>query len=146
MATGRIGRAQLVALDRLLSQLASENLCRVLLIHHPLRSARGRWTARLTDAEALIAVLQRHGVHLVLHGHDHRHAVVWFDGPQGRIPTIGVPSASASSGGHHQPASYQLLSISRKNNGGWNIARRVRGFANEASPHDIIEIANEVLI
>lgn len=146
MATGRLGNSQIEALDRLLAKLADENLCRVLLLHHPLRSARGRWTARLTDANAVIEVLRHRGVELVLHGHDHRHAVVWIDGLKDRIPTIGVPSASASHGAHHQPAAYQLLSISLGNDATWRIKRQVRGFTNAAPPDEIIELENEILI
>jgi 3',5'-cyclic AMP phosphodiesterase CpdA len=146
MATGRIGDQQIAALDRLLARLATENLCRVLLLHHPLRSARGRWTARLTDAGAVIEVLKHRGIDLVLHGHDHRHAVAWIDALRGRIPTIGVPSASASCGGHHQPAAYQLLSISGDNTNTWRIARRVRGFTNAAPSNSIVQLQNEQLI
>jgi len=146
MATGRVGKSQLDALDRLLAQLATENLCRVLLLHHPLRSARGRWTARLTDANGVIEVLKHRGVDLVLHGHDHRHAVVWIDGLKGRIPAIGVPSASASCGGHHQPAAYQLLSISGSNTDQWRVTRSVRGFTNATPSSAIVELQSEQLI
>ena len=83
MATGRLGQSQLEALDRLLAaQLAAEPVFRVLLIHHPLRSgSRGR--KRLTDSPQLIALLKQHGVELILHGHDHIHSTMWFDGPNG---------------------------------------------------------------
>src|SRR3569623_1123380 len=144
MATGRIGREQLAALDSLLTRLKAEPLCRVVLIHHPLRSARGRWSARLTDAPALIDILKHHGGDLVLHGHDHRHATVWFEGQRSRFASLGVPSASASSGGHHQPAAYQLISVTQKNDGTWNIRRRVRGFGSNAA-EGIIELKNERL-
>ena len=36
MATGRLGRTQLDALDRQLAQLSAEEAFRVLLVHHPL--------------------------------------------------------------------------------------------------------------
>lgn len=145
MATGRIGRAQLAGLDRLLARIATEPLCRVVLIHHPLRSAPGRWSARLTDAPALITLLERHGVDLVLHGHDHRHATVWFKGSRGRFASIGVPSASASTGGHHQAAAYQLISFEEDAAKGWTISRRVRGFGSDASPDSIVELKAETL-
>jgi len=141
MATGRIGRAQTAALDEMLTRIQSEPLCRVVLIHHPLHSTRGRWSARLTDAPALIDVLARHGVDLVLHGHDHRHATVWFEGARGRFASLGVPSASASSGGHHQPAAYQLISFKRESDGAWHITRRVRGLGADG----IVELKNERL-
>ena len=73
MATGRLGRAQRVALDRTLAQLADDDLFRVLLIHHPLHTAPGRWAARLRDAGDVLDIVARRGVDLVLHGHDHRH-------------------------------------------------------------------------
>ncbi len=144
MATGHLGHAQRAALERILPQLAQENLCRVLLIHHPLHSAPGRWAARLRDSAELIEVIKRHGVEMVLHGHDHRHATVWFEGPRGPIPAIGVPSASAAPGGHHHPAAYNLFAIERDNSG-WRIAQRVRGFTNETSPNTVTDIRSELL-
>ena len=68
---------------------------------------------RLTDADALLALLKRHGVELILHGHDHIHSTMWFEGPNGQIPAIGVPSASALAHGHYPAAAYNLFSIER---------------------------------
>jgi 3',5'-cyclic AMP phosphodiesterase CpdA len=130
MATGRLGQEQRAGLERLLPQLASENLFRVLLIHHPPVTSPGRWTARLRDSDELMDLLSRHGVELVLHGHDHRHATVWLDGPDGRIPAIGVPSASAMAHGHNHPAAYNLFSVERSGNG-WRCDHRVRGFTSD---------------
>ena len=93
MATGRLGRGQLEALERMLVTLSAEQAFRVLLVHHPLRSDSR--IKRLTDSRPLLALLKRHGVELVLHGHDHIHSTIWIDGPQGKIPAVGVPSASA---------------------------------------------------
>jgi 3',5'-cyclic AMP phosphodiesterase CpdA len=125
MATGRLGARQLGALDRLLPQLGAEGACRVLLIHHPLQSGADRWQKRLTDAPALRDLLRRHGVELVLHGHDHRHSLTWFDGPEQPFPAVGVPSASAGSLSRRDPAAYNLLFIDRDN--GWRIAMATRG-------------------
>jgi 3',5'-cyclic AMP phosphodiesterase CpdA len=125
MATGRLGPVQRDALEPILQQLATEPLFRVLLIHHPLRS-RAKYK-RLTDSDPLLALLQRYGVELILHGHDHIHSTMWFDGPTGRIPAIGVPSASAIAHGHHPAAAYNLFSISRESNA-WRCEHRVRGF------------------
>jgi 3',5'-cyclic AMP phosphodiesterase CpdA len=111
MATGWLGRAQLDALEHLLAALSAEQAFRVLLIHHPLRSdSRAK---RLTDSFELRALLLRYGVELVLHGHDHVHSTIWIDGPQGSIPAIGVPSASALAHGHYPAAAYNLFSIAR---------------------------------
>jgi 3',5'-cyclic AMP phosphodiesterase CpdA len=126
MATGRLGRRQIDDLAALLEQHASENCFRVLLIHHPLRSPASRAHKRLTDAPALLELLRRHGVHLVLHGHDHKHSLMWFDGPSGRIPAVGVPSASAVIDGKHDPAAYNLFRIANHGNT-WRCHWTVRG-------------------
>lgn len=136
MATGRLGHEQRDALERLLPQLAEANLFRVLLIHHPPVTTRGRWTARLQDSDELLALIARSGVELILHGHDHRHATVWVDGPAGKIPAIGVPSASAIARGHNQPAAYNLFSVEQVGNG-WRCDHRVRGFTADMTLHDI---------
>ena len=125
MATGSLGEAQCAALDRVLSTLSGEQVFRVLLIHHPLRS--DSWHKRLTDADALLALLRRHGVELILHGHDHIHSTMWFDGPRGKIPAIGVPSASAVAHGQLPAAAYNLFRIERED-GHWRCEQIVRGF------------------
>jgi 3',5'-cyclic AMP phosphodiesterase CpdA len=124
LATGTLGRDQLDALEALLDRLATEDVFRVLLVHHPLKSdARQK---RMTDAPALLALLKRHGVELVLHGHDHVHSTIWIDGPNGNIPVLGVPSASALAHGHYPAAAYNLLRI-QKDNAGWRCEQTVRG-------------------
>ena len=124
MATGRLGRRQLAALERMLAALAAEQAFRVLLIHHPLRSD-SRYK-RLTDSADLIALLKGHGVELVLHGHDHVHSTIWIDGPRGKIPVIGVPSASAVAHGRYPSAAYNLFSIEREGDA-WRCEQAVRG-------------------
>ncbi len=124
MATGWLGRGQLDALARMLAELSSEQAFRVLLIHHPLRSdARAK---RLTDLSQLLALLKQHGVELVLHGHDHIHSTIWIDGPNGPIPAIGVPSASALAHGRYPAAAYNLFAIDREG-AAWRCELTVRG-------------------
>jgi 3',5'-cyclic AMP phosphodiesterase CpdA len=129
MATGWLGKSQMDALERVLAGLASEQLFRILLIHHPLRSsARAK---RLTDSAELMALLKQYGVELVLHGHDHVHSTILVEGPNGSpIPAIGVPSASALAHGHYPHAAYNLFSIARDGDG-WRCQQTVRGI-NEA--------------
>jgi 3',5'-cyclic AMP phosphodiesterase CpdA len=123
MATGWLGRSQLDALERLLAGLCAEQLFRVLLIHHPLRS--NSLTKRLTDSRELLALLRQRGVELILHGHDHVHSTIWIDGPAGKIPAIGVPSASAVAHGHYPAAAYNLFSIAREG-AAWRCEQTVR--------------------
>jgi len=126
MATGWLGRAQLQELERMLAGLSTEEAFRVLLIHHPLRS--NSRVKRLTDSAELLALLKRHGVELVLHGHDHVHSTIRIEGPNGTIPVVGVPSASAVAHGHYPAAAYNLFSIER-DGAAWRVEQTVRGFA-----------------
>jgi 3',5'-cyclic AMP phosphodiesterase CpdA len=124
MATGWLGRTQLESLERILATLATEQCFRVLLIHHPLRSdARAK---RLTDSAELLALLKQYGVELVLHGHDHIHSTMWFDGPAHKIPAVGVPSASALAHGRYPAAAYNLFAIARAGDA-WRCEQTVRG-------------------
>jgi len=136
MATGWLGQAQLDALDGILSRLSEEEAFRVLLIHHPLHSGKGSRHKRLTDSDELLALLKRHGVELILHGHDHIHSTMWFDGPRGRIPAIGVPSASAVAHGHYPAAAYNLFSIERDGEK-WRCEQTVRGFGEGAEIQEL---------
>ncbi|MCJ9733933.1 metallophosphoesterase, partial [Bradyrhizobium sp. PRIMUS42] len=123
MATGTLGRDQLASLAAVLERLATEDVFRVLLVHHPLKS--GARQKRMTDSAALLALLKRHGVELILHGHDHIHSTMWFEGPNGNIPALGVPSASALAHGHYPAAAYNLFTI-EKDNAGWRCEQTVR--------------------
>ncbi|WP_375415114.1 metallophosphoesterase family protein [uncultured Bradyrhizobium sp.] len=130
MATGWLGQAQRNALDLILARLSAEHGFRVLLIHHPLRSEQGSRHKRLTDSDRLLALLKRHGVELILHGHDHVHSTMWFEGPHGRIPAIGVPSASSIAHGQHPAAAYNLFSIEREGEA-WRCEQTVRGLGDD---------------
>jgi 3',5'-cyclic AMP phosphodiesterase CpdA len=123
MATGTLGPDQLASLEEVLERLAAEDVFRVLLVHHPLKShARHK---RMTDSAGLLTLLKRHGVELILHGHDHIPSTMWFEGPNGNIPAIGVPSASALAHGHTPAAAYNLFTI-EKDNTGWRCEQTVR--------------------
>ena len=121
----------------MLTQLAGEQAFRVLLIHHPLLSHSR--IKRLTDLADLLAVLRRHGVELILHGHDHVHSTVWVDGPNGAIPVIGVPSASAVAHGRHPAAAYNLFSIAR-DGAAWRCDQVIRGFKEHAGIQELARV------
>jgi 3',5'-cyclic AMP phosphodiesterase CpdA len=110
-ATGRLGDGQIARFAEALDQ--TRGAFRVVLIHHPPFSPPRRYLRRLTDAAALRGVLAEKGAELLLHGHDHRRALVWLDGPQGKkIPAVGVPSASAAAPhGDEDGAGYHLFKI-----------------------------------
>jgi 3',5'-cyclic AMP phosphodiesterase CpdA len=125
MATGTLGERQLASLAGILSGLKRENLFRVVLIHHPPISETARHK-RLTDAAGFMKVIAAQGAELILHGHDHVHALHWLLGPAGRVPAVGVPSASALPGMDKDSAAYNLYRIDGYA-GGWRCEMESRG-------------------
>jgi len=126
MATGRLGPMQIEALAGLLEELKAEPLFRVVLIHHPPVS-KAKPHKLLADADALKRVLARHGVELLLHGHDHLQMLNWLDGPGGaRVPAVGVPSASISPRVSRNAAGYNLYRIGGAP-GAWTCEMIARG-------------------
>jgi 3',5'-cyclic AMP phosphodiesterase CpdA len=110
LATGRLGQSQLSRLAETLDQ--TRGLFRIVLIHHPPVTPPRRYLRRLVDAAQLRRVLAANGTELLLHGHDHRLSLVWLDGPRGKIPAVGVPSASARAPhGDEDAAGYNLFRI-----------------------------------
>lgn len=143
MATGRLGDAQLARLAEILAALAREPVFRAVLIHHPPIPSRGHHMKRLIDAVKLRAVLAEHGAELLLHGHNHEQQLMWLDGPMGRIPAVGVPSASAIVSRHDEPAAYNLYRIAGAP-GGWQCEAVTRGL--RAGRDGIVELERQRLI
>ncbi len=143
MATGQLGGAQLARLAEILAALAREPVFRVVLIHHPPVHTRSHYMKRLIDAPILRALLAEHGAELLLHGHDHEHRVHWLDGPRGRIPAVGVPSASAIVEGDDDPAAYNLFSIGGEP-GAWQCEMTSRGL--RAGHSGVVELTRQSLI
>jgi 3',5'-cyclic AMP phosphodiesterase CpdA len=142
LATGHLGAKQLAQLADLLPRLRDDGLFRVVLIHHPPLSKRRNRFKRLTDGRAFRTLLARHGAELVLHGHDHVHSVIWLDGPANPIPVVGVPSASATSDGEHDPAAYNLYNIDGRA-GAWRCEAVSRGVRPD-SP-SVVELTRRML-
>lgn len=128
LAVGSIGDDQLRRLEAILADARRRGLFRVVLVHHPVLSGTVRWRKRLTDAAALRAVLASEGAELVLHGHSHRATFDSLESAGGRIPVVGVPSASADSPDHDRRARYHLYALARRS-GGWELTLSVRGYA-----------------
>lgn len=127
-ASGRIGKRQLDALERQLTALGADGLFRIVLIHHPpLPQGYGHRRA-LTDADEFHEVIARRGAELILHGHMHRSLIGHLPTPDGKVPVIGVPSASARAHGSKDHARYHLYRIDRVD-GRWDVEIEVRGVA-----------------
>jgi 3',5'-cyclic AMP phosphodiesterase CpdA len=111
LATGWLGAKQLAELAATLNKLGTEDVFRIVLIHHPPVTEAPQHK-RLLDAHVLKRVIAAHGADLVLHGHDHLHMINWLEAPNGtRVPAVGVPSASAVPGSDKDSAAYNLYRI-----------------------------------
>lgn len=112
MAWGRVGDAQLARLAAVLERARAAGLFRLVMIHHPPLPGQASPGRALKDAEALQAVLARHGAELVIHGHNHRNMLAWVEGPSVSIPVVGTPSGSLGRSHRHEPLGrYNLFRI-----------------------------------
>ena len=128
LAVGTIGDAQLQRLEQILRESERRHLLRVVLIHHPPLTGMVGWRKRLTDADRFRAVLRRCGAELVLYGHVHCSAQGLLEGPQGKIPAIGVAAASASDRRPPRRARYHVYRF-RRRSAGWEILMKVRVYS-----------------
>jgi 3',5'-cyclic AMP phosphodiesterase CpdA len=111
MATGRLGAQQIGRAAELLAELGAARQFRIVMLHHPPGAPPSSHHKRLTDAAVLRQAIAAAGAELVIHGHDHIHALAWLAGNGARVPAIGVPSASAMTGTKHHGAAYNLYRI-----------------------------------
>jgi 3',5'-cyclic AMP phosphodiesterase CpdA len=107
-ARGMVGETQLARLDEVLTTHGDNFKC--MLIHHPPLRGQIRARKALADAGQLQAIIKRHGIELVLHGHLHYNAETLFNG---RTRIIGT--ASASNNARHRRASYRVFDVSKSN-------------------------------
>jgi 3',5'-cyclic AMP phosphodiesterase CpdA len=127
MATGRLGARQLERLADILQRLRGSGLLRVLMLHHPPVPGEEKWRKRLVDAPALCALLARHPVDMVLHGHRHRALQSVIRIPGSEIPVFGISSASAAGVLSNYPAEYNLYDVLR-DGAAWRVRVSARRF------------------
>ena len=135
LAVGCLGNDQLQRLQKILIETGQKGLFRIILIHHPPKSGVVSWRKRLTDAEAFQKTLQDCGAELILHGHSHHPSHTYLETSDGRIPVIGVPSASAAGKNPKRRARYHLYHLS-PNADSWDIRVCVRSYINKDKRFD----------
>lgn len=135
LANGRLGAAQRARFAQMLSD--TRGLMRVVMIHHPPHNSGATPGRGLTDSRRFEKIIREQGAELILHGHNHRHSVHYLQGPQGRVPVVGVASASAVPGSERHRAAWHLYEITRENER-WRIDGVIRGMTREAD--SVIEI------
>ena len=126
-ATGRLGRRQLRGLESLLDDLPDEQLCRVLLLHHPPVATMTDYRRRLVDGDELAEVLTQRPVELVLCGHQHIFQLGGMRSNGASIPVVGAPSASLHGGDRHHEGGYIIYDL-EPGAQGWSIDLELRRF------------------
>ena len=130
MATGCLGEKQLDKLASILTRTREQNLFRIVLLHHPPARGTVKWRKRLIDSQPLLSVLSQYGAELILHGHAHRSSFVDLESSAGKIPAIGVPSASYIGKRTDRIAQYHLYELTQSE-AGWNLHCLIRGYSPE---------------
>ena len=110
-ATGGLGAAQLQRLQELLRAAGAAGYARVIMIHHAPGPGMDKWRKRLVDAKALASLVAEAGAELLLHGHCHESLSRSLAGPQGPVPVLSAPSASATGERGCRQAGYNRLAV-----------------------------------
>ncbi len=124
-AGGELGAEQQSRLTKVLRDLGARGFYRVVMIHHPPGIGLSHPMRALTDAAEVQKILINEGAELVLHGHNHVRSLNLLGGKGGKIPLIGVPSASMAYATKHEVASWNKYEISR-NKGQWQTQVSIR--------------------
>jgi len=137
IAAGRLGETQVSWLADLLPKLRERGYLRMVLVHHPPLPGQNITRKALRDADALTAVLERHGAELVLHGHNHMDMITTIDTVDGHAHVIGVPSASGSRHGFRPAAQYNIYHLERDGTR-WTCSVDVRGY--DPATHTLVPV------
>jgi 3',5'-cyclic AMP phosphodiesterase CpdA len=112
-ATGKLGGPQLERVATLLERAKAENLCRIVLIHHPPVPGVSKARHDLLDLDAFGEVIAAHGAELVLHGHEHVRFEGALAGPDKPVPVHGIGSGTSLSNRPGRQASFSVYRASR---------------------------------
>jgi 3',5'-cyclic AMP phosphodiesterase CpdA len=114
VAAGRIGRAQLDALARVLAHPEVSRRTPIVALHHPPHNPKSRLKAMvegLSDAALLWTSVSHVPVGMVLHGHLHRRTRREDATRTGSIVSIGATSASLEHEAHAKMAGFNVYEI-----------------------------------
>ncbi|PWL17110.1 metallophosphatase [Falsochrobactrum shanghaiense] len=143
MASGDFRSSQARRLAAMLDEAGSRGLFRVVMIHHPPIHGATPTHKRLYGIRRFQKIIRNHGAELILHGHTHLATRYDIDGPHGKVPVIGVPSASQNYGGHKPAARYNIFNIDRRPDGGWSCQWEQHGI--EDASERILKLSQQQL-
>jgi 3',5'-cyclic AMP phosphodiesterase CpdA len=136
-ATGRVNDDQLKRLEKLLQDPALDQLCKVLLIHHPITLTHTRARKSLLNYTHVLDVLRHSSIHLVLHGHGHQSTYERIQSHTGNnIEVIGASSSSTTNQKDKYQAEFLIFEISNAAQS-WHIC--VRNFLFNCNQQRFIE-------
>lgn len=124
-AGGTVGRSQRVKLQETLKSLHQRGFYRAVMIHHPPAPGLAHAQRSLSDAAEMYTLLQSEGAELVIHGHNHVRSLSHIESKTGRIPIVGVPSASMKPLSRHDVAAWNMYEIERLK-GQWQTRVHIR--------------------
>lgn len=130
-ASGTLGPEQLEKLEAVLDDLRGQDVFRVVVLHHPPEDYPTKRRKALRDRAKFRKVLARTGAELVLHGHQHHSHFGLISGLNGKIPVLGVPSASMTLNPEKgDEARWNLIDVHREDTN-WRLSTHCRGL----TPH-----------
>lgn len=134
LATGALGEAQMNRLQSMLQDIEDEAGFTVLMLHHPAVKGVVKRRKALDDGDIFSSVVAKSNVDLVVHGHAHYPYFTQMQSNNGKIPHIGVASASYAgknenpdSAGYRPAAQYHLYTAEKSGND-FQLKLEVRGF------------------
>ena len=109
---------------------STRDLFRIVLIHHPPFKDATDYSKRLIGASRFRNAIRECGADLVLHGHTHIVSHESVEGPDGPVPVVGVPSASAGPDAKSSKpgARYNLFTVCGEP-GAWSCRHEEFGYA-----------------
>lgn len=113
-ATGKFTKQQAMAASKLLIQAKQQNLFRVILIHHPPYNGATHPMKRMYGMENFREMLDQAGAELILHGHTHLNTRFDMSCDNGKVPAIGISSATQTHGDKKPAAGYNIFEISNQ--------------------------------
>ena len=114
MASGQLGKAQIVALERALKHPEVKARTPVILQHHPIHNPESYTKTALEglwDAQGELKALRDVAHGLLLHGHWHRRVRTPQPTERGSIEVIGATSASLLHHDHSKMAGFNVYEI-----------------------------------
>ena len=113
MASGKVGAHNIKGMGDLIAEAHSENLCPVVLMHHPPTHITSRRKG-LADHKAVCQELSKQKPALVLHGHTHHAELSWINTTHDAIPVLGIPSFSLSRHDGRYSGAWRMIEVHKE--------------------------------